>query len=214
MKLTSYACVLFFAIISSTLFSPMNISAQEVFKTVDEPKGLPVGAIVSDFEAIDQNGKLFNLHEELMQGPMVLIFYRGQWCPVCNRYLSNLQDSLQFIYDKGARVIAVSPEKPEYLKMTEKKTKAEFTLLYDESYKIAKEFDVLFLPEKETRDKYNTKLDAHLQDSHSDSSEQLPIPATYIIDKNSKIIWRQFNPNYKIRSTVHDILVNLPSLEK
>ncbi len=55
----------------------------------------------------------------------------------------------------------------------------------------------------------NTKLGANLKDSHSDDSQRLPISATYIIEKNGTIVWRQFNPDYKKRSTVKKILENL-----
>jgi peroxiredoxin len=140
----------------------------------------------------------------------VLIFYRGQWCPICNRHLSQIQDSLKFIAEKGATVIAVSPEKPEYLEKMEKKTGSEFTLLYDEDYKIENAYDVTFTPDDKQIFMYNTMLNAKLKESHSDDSQQLPIPATYIIGTDGMIVWRQFNPDYKKRSTVAEIVKNLP----
>nr|NQU92093.1 AhpC/TSA family protein [Bacteroidota bacterium] len=57
-------------------------------------------------------------------------------------------------------------------------------------------------------------LGAKLKETHSDDSQRLPIPATYIIDQNGKIIWRQFDPDYKERSTVNGILKALPSIRK
>lgn len=193
-----------------SLIIATNIIAQEEFKTVNEAKGLLVGETVKDFTATNQNGNIFTLSEVLKKGAVVIIFYRGQWCPICNRHLSSLQDSLQMIYDKGVTVIAISPEKTEHLKETAEDTHATFTLLYDEGYKISDMFDVTFLPENSTRILYNTMLGADLKNAHSDDSQRLPIPATFIIDKNNKIVWRQFDPNYKIRSTVKDILLNIP----
>lgn len=191
------------------LFSTTETMAQE-YKKVDEPKGLEIGTIAPSFSGKDKNGNIVDSNAELKKGPVVLIFYRGQWCPVCNRYLSNLQDSLQPIIDKGAQVIAVSPEKPEYLGKTLVKTGAEFTLLYDEDYKISKSYDVLFRPENSTLTIYNTLLGANLKNAQSDDSQQLPIPATFIIAQDGKIVWRQFNPDYKKRASVAEILNNIP----
>ncbi len=141
---------------------------------------------------------------------IVIMFYRGQWCPVCNRHLSQVQDSLEMITARGAQLIAVSPEKPELLKKTREKTKARFQLLYDEGYAISDVFDVTFLPNKATRLLYNTAIRANLKEAHSDDSERLPIPATFILDTKGVVVWRQFDPDYKVRASVQDILNHLP----
>jgi len=182
--------------------------AQE-YRTADEAKGLSVGTKAPLFEAQDQNDSTYVLADSLKKGRVVLIFYRGQWCPICNRHLSNLQDSLEQIYQKGATVIAVSPEKPELMDKTAEKTGASFTLLYDEGYKIADAYDVIFKPNGKQRLVYNAFLGASLKKAHSDNSERLPVPATYIIGKDGIIVWRQFDSNYKNRSTVTDILKHL-----
>jgi len=197
------------AILFFVLFS-VHCSAQSENKTVKEAKGLPLGANVPDFSATDLHDSTFTLYKALEDGPVVLIFYRGHWCPVCNRHLSQLQDSLQQIYDKGASVVAVSPEKVEFLKQTAEKTDASFRLLYDEGYKIASLFDVKFKPTAGKTLVYNTVLGANLKKNHSDQSQQLPIPATFIISTDRIVVWRHFNPNYKKRSTVRDIVENVP----
>lgn len=112
-------------------------------------------------------------------------------------------------YDKGASVIVVTSEKSEFIKSTIEKTGAEFTIIYDKDYKITKALDVLFLPNKMMRVMYNTVLGAKLKESHSDDTEQLPIPATFIISKEMKVKWRHFDPDYKKRSKMEDILANL-----
>jgi peroxiredoxin len=188
----------------------MSQSKTQDYKSAKEADGLEVGATVENFTAQGTKGT-FKLSEELKKGPIVLIFYRGQWCPICNRHLSELQDSLKVIEAKGAQVIAVSPEKPEYLEKTKLKTNADFNLLFDENYTIANTFGVLFRPDSMSRVMYNTMLGAKLKEAHSDDSQQLPIPATYIIDKHGKVVWRHFDPNFKKRSTVKEILDNLPN---
>jgi peroxiredoxin len=190
-----------------------NLKAQP-YKSITEVKGLSVGAEVPMFTAQDQFGNNYQLSEALKKGPVILLFYRGQWCPVCNRHLKELQDSLQLIYDKGATVIAISPEQPEYLKKTEKKTQATFTLLYDKDYSIGNAFDVIFEPSSQEIDMYNSRLHAQLDQSQSDRSNRLPVPATFIINQSGKIVWRQFNPDYHIRADVKDIIRNLPMKRK
>jgi peroxiredoxin len=200
-----------FIIMAIFSFSLMgNLRGQENnIKSVKEATGLEVGASVPSFEAIDQNGKTQKLDDFLKEGPVVLVFYRGQWCPICNRHLSALNDSLEAIYEKGAKVIAISPERPENIRQTIEKTNAGFTLLYDEGYRISESFDVAFLPDFATRTAYNTALGANLKDAHSDDSQRLPIPATFIINQDKKVIWRHFDPNYRNRASVNDILMVL-----
>ena len=113
-------------------------SAQEA------PEGMFIGSKAPDFKAKDQYGKEIRLKDLLKKGKVVLVFYRGEWCPYCNKELSRLQDSLQFIKDKGATLVAVSPELPENIDKTVEKTKAEYSILYDEGLKIMKAYDVEF----------------------------------------------------------------------
>jgi len=175
-------------------------------RDVNEAKGLSVGIKAPNFEAIDADSNLFVLKDALKVGSVVLIFYRGYWCPVCNKHLGRMQDSLQFIEATGARVIAVSPEKPEYLDKMEAKTGAGFSLLYDEDYRIADAYDVTFKPTSMQLITYNVVLNGDLKKSHSDESQLLPIPATYIINQEGLITWRQFDPDYKNRASVKEII--------
>lgn len=201
-KIASFSIFIF--IVKSFCFSQIKI------KSLDEINGLSVGDSIENFQAVNQYGDTFDLYQSLKEGPLVLIFYRGQWCPFCNRYLSNLQDSIKFIYQKGAKVVAISPEKPELLAKTKQKTDAEFILLHDEGYKIAAMFDVLFKPSNSTLFIYNTFAGADLKDAHGQDEQLLPVPATFIIGKNKKILWRHFDRNYKIRAGVWEILQNIP----
>jgi len=79
------------------------------------------------------------------------------------------------------------------------KSGVSFTLLYDEGYKISDAYDVTFTPKAKQTFIYNTMPGARLKESHSDESQRLPIPATYIIKKDGIIVWHQFDPDYKNR---------------
>lgn len=186
------------------------IMAQTEYKTAKEARGIEVGQIAPDFEAKDTYGSMFRLYDALKKGPVVMVFYRGHWCPVCNKHLSNLQDSLYSIEKYGATLVAISPEKPELSVKTQQKTNTSFSLLHDDGYVVSNLYDVSFKPGSATALLYNVVLGARLSDAHSDNSERLPIPATYIIGTDGKILWRHFDPDYKKRSTAAEILKNLP----
>jgi peroxiredoxin len=148
------------------------------------------------------------LKDLVKKGNVVLIFYRGNWCPYCNRQLSQLQDSLQFIIDKGAQVIAVTPEQPEGILKTIEKTKASFPIIFDEDRKIMKAYDVSFAVDEKSISRYKM-AGIDLEENNGKNGANLPVPAVYIINKESTIIYRFFEPNYKKRASVKEIIKNL-----
>lgn len=180
----------------------------QVAAAQEAPEGLFIASKAPDFKAKDQNGKEIRLKDLLKEGKVVLVFYRGYWCPYCNKELSKLQDSLQLIKDKGATLIAVSPEKQENISKTIEKTKAEYSILHDEGLKIMKAYEVEFEVPENTITRYrNAGID--IGKNNGDNGNLLPIPAVYIIDKESTITYRFFEPDYKKRPTVLDLLNNL-----
>lgn len=202
----SFIAIVFTVVILGT----SNMVMAQNTRSAEDAHGLPVGVKAPDFYAMGAENITFRLAEAIKKGPLVLIFYRGQWCPICNRHLAAVQDSLKLITDTGASVVAVSPQKPEYLKKMAGKTGATFRLLYDKSYAISDAYNVTFTPETWQLIKYNTGLNAELKKSQSDGSQRLPIPATYLINRDGVIVWRHFDPNYRNRSTVKEILDHLP----
>jgi peroxiredoxin len=184
------------------IFSLLLASAQE------KPEGLFIGSKAPDFKAKDQDGNEVRLKDLLRKGKVVLVFYRGYWCPYCNRELSRLQDSLVQIQEKGATVVAVSPEKPENVKQTVEKTKAGYPVLYDEGMKIMKGYDVEYEVEENTLARYRSSgLD--IEKNNGPNGKFLPVPAVYIIDKESTVIYRFFDADYRKRPSIKDILANL-----
>jgi peroxiredoxin len=172
------------------------------------PEGLFIASKAPDFKASDQNGNEIKLKDLLKKGKVVLVFYRGQWCPYCNRQLKKMEDSLQFIKDKGATLIAVSPEKPESIRLTVDKTKAEYPVLYDEGLKIMKAYDVEFEVPENTLTRYrNTGI--NIEENNGKNGKYLPVPAVYIIDQDQTILYRFFEADYKKRPSVKEMLDNL-----
>ena len=172
------------------------------------PKGLEVKSKAPIFSAKDQNGKDFNLQKALKKGAVILVFYRGQWCPFCNKQLSQLQDSLPQIEAKGATLVAVSPEQLENITKTVGKTKAVYPILHDEDLKIMKAYDVAFKVDNATIEKYKT-YGIDFDNANGNNGASLPVPAVYIIDKKGKIVFKSFDTDYRKRVSVATILANL-----
>ncbi|MBC7947595.1 MAG: AhpC/TSA family protein [Chitinophagaceae bacterium] len=174
----------------------------------DAPEGLFINSKAPDFRAKDQNGKEVRLKDLLKNGKVVLVFYRGQWCPYCSKYLKKLEDSLQLINGKGATVVAITPELPENVNKMVEKTDAKFPVLYDEGLKIMKAYEVEFeVPENVLTRYRNSGI--KIDENNGKNGNFLPIPATYIIDKESTITYRFFQSDYKKRPSVQEILTNL-----
>ena len=174
----------------------------------DAPEGLFLNSKAPDFKAKDQHGNDIRLKDLIKKGKVVLIFYRGEWCPYCNKYLQRLEDSLQLVKDKGATLIAVTPEQPENISKTIEKTKAEYSIVHDENLKIMKAYEVEFeVPENTLKRYRNTGI--KLDEANGKNGNYLPVPATYVIDKEANITYRFFNQDYKKRPSVKEILDHL-----
>jgi peroxiredoxin len=168
--------------------------------------GLPKGAEAPAFTVVDNSGHALNLQHLLKSHKaVVLFFYRGQWCPYCNKQISRLQDSLQLLTAKGAYVIGVTPETPENIGKTVGKTHASFSLVYDKGYQVMKAYDVSYRVD----DALNVRLKSYgvdLEKNNGNTDHVLPVPATYVIDKSGRIIFVHFDKDYTKRAAVSDII--------
>lgn len=195
-KIITVLFVLFFYVTSVTA------------QSINDIKGLSVGAKAPDFTAKDQNGKLIKLSDELKNGPVVVMFYRGQWCPYCNRLLKKVEDSLPMIKEKGATVLAITPETDEAILQTIAKTKATYSLMNDHGLKIMRSYDVAYRVDTGTVEKYK-KYGIDFDKSNGSNGAYLPVPATYIIGKDGTIKYVYFNRDYKERASIKELLENL-----
>lgn len=170
-----------------------------------KPEGLFINSRAYDFKARDQNGNDVILKELRKKGPVVVVFYRGNWCPYCNKELRRLQDSLELIKAKGAKLIAVTPEGKEGIDSTVSKTGASFPIISDEGMKIATEYGVSFKVDDRTVGRYkNAGVD--LLKLNNQKEAALPVPAVYIINEDGAVTFRYFNEDYRKRVSVREIL--------
>jgi peroxiredoxin len=145
---------------------------------------------------------------------VVVLFYRGHWCPDCSKELTRFQDSLSLISEKGAQLIAITPEAPDGISKTIEKTKAVFPILYDQDAKIAKAYQVSYVVDERTLNRYKNFGTDLLAINQQKTKANLPVPAIYIVNKEGSVTYRYFNDDYKKRPWVSEILEELKQVSK
>ena len=169
---------------------------------------LKVGEKVSNFTLTNAVGKQVKLRSLLADGPVVISFYRGQWCPYCNLELRALQQSLPQIKNLGATLVAISPQTPDNSLSTVEKNELTFEVLSDVGNKIAKEFGLVFTLPAELRPIYEgfgIDLPAH----NGEESFELPLAATYVVAPDGKIVRTLVDSDYTKRLDPEEILAAL-----
>ncbi|MGE0566523.1 MAG: peroxiredoxin-like family protein [Bacteroidia bacterium] len=169
---------------------------------------LKIGDKAPLFSIVDHSGDTISLQEKLKSGKVVLVFYRGAWCPYCNKHMSHLQDSLNLILAKGASLIAITPEINQSIDKTVSKTKATFNIVYDSTYTIMRQYGTAFKVDAATIKRYKL-IGLDVEEANGNKDHILPVPATFIIGKDGIILWKHFDTNYKKRSTVKEIVEHL-----
>ncbi|HEY8929468.1 MAG TPA: peroxiredoxin-like family protein [Mucilaginibacter sp.] len=171
--------------------------------------GLKTGTRAPEFTATDNSGKPLDLKALLKQHrSVVLFFYRGQWCPYCNKHIKQLQDSLELLTGKGAYVIGVTPETKANIDKTIEKTHASFSMVQDKGYKIMKAYGVNYTVDADLYAKLKG-YGVDLEKNNGNADHVLPVPATYVINSSGKIVYVQFDKDYTKRPSVSTIAAAL-----
>ena len=148
---------------------------------------LKVGDKVPDFSLPDTDGKLVDVRNMYKEKFLVLVFYRGQWCPFCNIQLRDLQKSLSGIEGAPARLLAVSPQKPDMSAETRKKLSLNFAVLSDQGNKVARKFNLVYVLPNYLIETYKG-FGVDIQHHNGEEVIELPFPAIYVINKQGVII--------------------------
>ncbi|MEP3348483.1 MAG: peroxiredoxin-like family protein [Marinomonas sp.] len=173
---------------------------------------LALGATAPNFELPNQSGEATSLAALLEKGPVVVTFYRGSWCPYCNLQLRALQACLGEFNDLGAELVAISPQVPDDSLSKDEISQMAFQVLSDQSAKVAVEYGVAWeVPEYLVNHmKVDRGLD--LEAINNGNGNVLPIPATFVIDRDGKVAWRFVDVDYRTRSEPADIIEALKKL--
>lgn len=180
--------------IGSTLIAPRALADDTTDR--DPGAGLKVGETVADADLLTIDSEKVSLRElASKEGPLVVTFYRGGWCPFCNKALSEWESRLDEVKGAGGKFVAISPEKPELARATSKKSHLSYVVLSDSTNKAAEAFDVLFTVDAETRKKYEG-YGIDLGEANASGQWKLPHPATFIIDRQGVVKYAHVDPDY------------------
>lgn len=174
-------------------------------------KGLAVGSMAPDFTLGNQTGIGVTLSDEIAKGPVILTFYRGEWCPFCNLELRAYQRIMDSIREAGARLLAVSPQTPDHSLSMQEKNELSFHILSDLRNQVAEKYQLKFKLAEELRGIYRS-LGFSPDAFNGDDSWELPVPATYLIDQQGIIRIASVNPDYRSRMEPREVLDLLRSL--
>ena len=163
-----------------------------------------------DFSLPNATGKTIQLSEVLAEGPVVLTWYRGGWCPYCNLQLRALQQSLPEINAQGAQLIALTPELPDNSLNTQEKNELTFDVLTDQDNAVARQYGLVFKLTPEVSVYYKDAFD--LEVYNGNTSDELPLAATYVIGQDGTIQYAFLSADYRERAEPADLIKALKSL--
>lgn len=176
---------------------------------VDAPEkavSLPVGTKIPDVTVQDASGKDVSLRKLVGKEKTALIYYRGGWCPFCNKHLKEVQDIKGDIEAAGYQIVAISADTPDKVAEAVEKGAVDFTLLSDSSMEAARAFNLAFIVDEGTRERYKKMMNLDFADAQGNVHNSLPVPAFFLIDKNGKIAFEHHDADYKSRLSKEEIL--------
>lgn len=174
-------------------------------------RALAAGDVAPDFTLTGALGETANLASMLRDGPVVISFYRGGWCPYCNLELRALQSVLPGIRARGAQLVAISPELPDESLSTRERNALAFPVLSDRGSRVARGYGIAFDLAEDLRPIY-TQFGHALPDRNGGEDWVLPVPATFVI-ANSGIVRLAFvDTDYRNRLEPEAVLRALDSI--
>lgn len=186
-------------------------SFEEIMHSDAGEKAMKAGNTATDFSLPNARGEAVQLSRLLAQGPVVLNFYRGGWCPFCNLEFKSLHDILPRIKQLGATLVGISPELPDNSLDTIEKHNLQFEVLSDVGNKIADQYGLIMKVPEVIRPLY-LEWGLDLPKFNGENTWELPVPATYVINRKGKIVSAYVNKNYTERMEPADIIKALDAL--
>ncbi len=189
----------------------MDKATEDLVKKNLSKNAISEGAKLAEGELTSIKGEKINISKFIGNQPLVISFYRGGWCPYCNLELKALQAALPSIKELGANLIAITPETPDNSLTTKEKNELEFEVLSDLSNTYAKTLGLVFQMPEELKALYH-QFGINVDQHNGDNNYELPIPATFVIDKSGKIVLSYIKEDYTKRLDPEDVIACLKSL--
>ncbi len=190
------------ALLIITFFSMLS------FSQIDN-EHLKVGEKAPIINGVDQYDKKINSTEILKNKKILLVFYRGNWCPYCRKHLKSLQENLNDLTKKGVYVIVVTPEKVEKTLETTEKLKTTFSIIHDVDNIIMNNYKVAYEVTDKNVTSYFGFTKRKIAEYNAENNTTLPVPATYLIDEDGKISYVHYDTDPHKRSDIKDIIKKL-----
>ncbi|MEZ5344054.1 MAG: peroxiredoxin-like family protein [Pyrinomonadaceae bacterium] len=184
------------------------VSADEAAK-----RALKKGDKMPVFNLPNSKNQNISSDELLEKSNLIVVFYRGAWCPYCNLYLKRLQNSLSEIKENGGELVAISVENPDNSLTVAEKNELQFTVLSDKKLELARKFNLVYQLDPETDKKYKG-FGIDLVKNNGTETPDLPISATYVVDQDGNITFAFIDPDYKKRLEPNDIILELKKIKK
>lgn len=175
--------------------------------------GLRVGDTAPNAQVAKPNGDPVELKELYELGPIILVFYRGGWCPYCNKALRAWEENLVRISLLGGTIIALTPEGPTHTENTRRDQNLRFAVLSDYKQDAAKQFGLSFEMPDDLREKY-LGYGVDLSKRNWDQSWMLPHPATYVIDRDGIIRYAYADTDYSKRADPAEVIRVLEEMKR
>ncbi|SDC85389.1 Peroxiredoxin [Cupriavidus sp. YR651] len=183
----------------------MQRATEALIASGQAARALAAGDRAPTFALADASGQLVASEVLLTQGPLVISFYRGVWCPYCNIELQALQEVLGPIRELGANLVAISPQNAVNSRKAVRVNQLEFPILSDTRNSVAAAFGLRFALPPELIDLYKG-LGNNLPAFNGDESWTLPMPARYVIGQDGTILYAEVNPDYTFRPDPTELL--------
>ena len=173
-----------------------------------EEKSIKIGETIPNFSLKNAKNEVVNSSDILKNGKMIIAFYRGSWCPYCNLELKALQEKISEFKEKNATLVAISPQSPDNSLTVIEKHHLTFEVLTDKDNVFAKQLGIVF----ELQDfvlPYYHALGIDLSSFNENTNNSLPIPAVFVVNESSKIIYKFADANYMNRVDIDELLKTL-----
>ena len=169
-----------------------------------EKSAKQVGDDAIDAELVGWDGNSVTLSEIWKKGPIVLMWYRGGWCPYCSIQLRAMQKSMDELEDAGATLVVLTPELPEKAKATAEANDLSMVALHDKDSAVAKEYGIVFQLPQTIVPAYRDRI--KLPEFNGNSNMELPLAATYVINNEGKITYAFLDADYKKRAEPSEVI--------
>jgi len=180
-------------------------AVEDLFATGIEERILPVGATAPEFALKDSNGKVVRSAELIETGPLVIKFFRGRWCPYCMTELEAWRDLYGQIREHGAVMAAIGPQIQRQSDFMVGQHGLPFPVLTDTNNEVAEKFGLVYTVPEYHRDYYLSIL-VNIPFVNGEKSWRLPLPATYVIGKDRKVLYAEAHADFRVRPEPEEAL--------